>query len=140
MRGLSRQRKLRGLGLLLVVFLAGALLGRSLAPDRSPGLQLPPTDSVSVSLDGDPFESIGLTDSQRATVDSILDALGAETDSLLSQSRGVLVGRAADAKDGIRAVLTPDQAVVFDSVLNEIGGLRVRFARRMVAPDSVGSD
>lgn len=130
-------RRLRGLGLLLLLFVAGAVMGWSLASSKGEGPPGFPADSLSVSVDGDPFASLGLTNQQRAVVDSIIDALGMRTDSLLAESREALVAEAKQARVGIREVLTADQAVAFDSVLQELGGLKVRVSKRVLVPDSV---
>jgi len=132
----SNQRRLRGLGLLLLLFVAGAVLGWSLASSNGQGGPSFSADTLEVSVDGDPFESLGLTTQQRAVVDSIIDALGARTDSLLAESREALVDEARQARVGIRDVLTDEQAVAFDSVLEELGGLKVRVAKRLLVPDS----
>lgn len=130
----------RALALLLLVLVAGAVLGAALVTARLSPPQPPAADTTAVSVDGDPFGRLDLTDAQRESIDSILADMGAVTDSLLATSRQALLAEARAAETGIRSVLTPDQAARFDSLLVDLGGIRMRVERRMVVSDSADGE
>lgn len=132
----NKNTRVRAFALLTLVLTAGVVLGVALATARLSTPEPPSADTTAVSVDGDPFGRLDLTDAQRERIDSILADMSATTDSLLSTSREAILAEAKAAEAGIRSVLTPDQEVRFDSLLADLGGIRMRVERRMVVSDS----
>ena len=122
--------RLVSLGLLGLVLGTGFLMG--IAWDRGEASAASPTPAE--SEDGQPerrtrvIDQVGLADDQRADVDRIIEhyrvqmkALDAEFREAYRPRRGAVV-RAA--RDSIRALLSPSQVMVYDSLLEARYGSR----------------
>lgn len=115
--------RLVSLGLLGLVLGTGFLMGVAWDRDDAPEGSPPPAEADDGQAERSPrvIDQVGLAEGQRADVDRIIEhyrvqmkALDAEFRTAYRPRRGDLV-RAA--RDSIRAILSPSQTMVYDSLL-----------------------
>lgn len=122
MSGSSRVDNTRRIAaaLLLLVFSAGALTAAavsSLGPDAAS--ENPGPDAVSVGLEG-----LGLSEGQRRTIDAIVAERQPAVDSIVYKALADLQVVMADVDADVRAVLSPEQLVLYDSLKAEAPRIR----------------
>jgi Spy/CpxP family protein refolding chaperone len=123
--------RLRGIALLALAFVAGALGGMALERVRASRARPEPPAWMPMRGDLPPgFDGLGLTAEQRDRIDAIFRASRPRTDSVLRASLPRLEAIHDSVRAEIRAVLTPDQQRLFDQMESRgrrgRGGLRNR--------------
>ncbi|MGD8320759.1 MAG: hypothetical protein PVJ02_09900 [Gemmatimonadota bacterium] len=137
MERLLRTRLLTAL-VLVVVFAAGVALG--FAVDRTLGAEpveemAARPDSASSSRDRQPmYEQVGPTEEQKILIDSIVAQSREDMKQLHAEFRAAYNPRyqalVKETRDAIKAVLTPEQAKAYDSLLTEYDQRRARRSSR----------
>lgn len=131
--------RLRGLALLIVTFVAGALAGAAVEHIRAPesswsgplardgGRPTPPMRRASGQLIPAALENLDLSEHQRKEIRRILRESRSVTDSLLDRLMPRLRTVTDSVRQEIRSVLTPEQRERLESALPASGSPGPRF-------------
>lgn len=134
----ARRTRLLAGALLLATFAAGALVGMASQqvlsanePDRSEERRDRSRGHSLFGPEGRLTQRLGLTEDQRARIDSILAADRQKADSIFDEMKPRLRARYDSTTSALRAVMTPEQQAEFD---------RYRQERRARAHKRYGGD
>ena len=118
--------RLLALAVLVVTFVAGALMGvayervlRAGEPGGPPPMEGRRPPPSRLFEPGGPMASLNLTDEQRARIEAVLEEEGRKSDALLREVRPRMKARYDSTTAAIRGVLTPAQQAEFDRIHRE---------------------
>jgi Spy/CpxP family protein refolding chaperone len=129
----------QGIALLFITFLVGVLAGfaaeRVRAARASPQDEPPPGTAFRPGRLPPMFRHLDLTPEQRERILAILAARRPETQEILDEMLPRLRAVTEATHREIRAVLSPEQAAVYDSLLLHMHGRRRMMRPRMQGPE-----
>ncbi len=113
-------RRVAAMGLLLLVFAAGGVLGFVLG--HRVAADAPEAVAAETETEEDPrrralIHRLDLTDEQQVQVDSILQHHRSEWREIQREVGPRYRGMVSETREGLRSVLTPEQRALYDSLL-----------------------